>query len=313
MLLRYLQLLRWPNLLLVALTQFLVHEFVFSDAFQTAASAGQTGMAARLSAWQLSALIFSTVCVTAVGYLINDLHDLKIDLINRPERMLAGRHISIRAVRRMAWLLGLAGFLSALWLALTVAPLYYILLYPLGLAALWLYSARLKQLGWPGNLLVSIFCAGVTALVWLAEQNAWWEFSLRQSQSAHALQNLLLLYLLFAFLSNLYREWLKDLQDLPGDKAHGRLTLPVRLGPQKARLWSFGAGLIFLLAVLLFALQLHLQGKTAAFFFLLLFIAAPLLYSLATLFKDQSQQHYKRLAGIAKFIMLTGVLLIVFL
>ena len=313
MLLRYLQLLRWPNLLLVALTQFLVHEFVFSDAFDLPGSAEQMGVAARLSAWQLLALIFSTICVTAVGYIINDLHDLGIDRINRPEKILVGKHISIRAAKRINLLLGLAGFLSALWLALTVAPLYYILLYPLGLAALWLYSVRLKQLGWPGNLLVSVFCAGVTALVWLAEQNAWWEFSLHQSQSAHALQKLLLLYLLFAFLSNLYREWLKDLQDLPGDKAYGRLTLPVRLGPHKARLWSFGAGLVFLLAVCLFALQLHAQGKTKALFFLLLFIATPLLYSLVTLFKDQSQQHYKRHASIAKFIMFTGVLLIVFL
>ncbi len=307
MLLRYLQLLRWPNLLLVALTQFLVHEFVFSGAFR------QMGITPRLSNLQLFALIFSTACVMAAGYIINDLHDLEIDRINRPEKVLLGKSISLPAAKRLNALLIFAGFLTALWLALTMAPLYYLLLYPLGLGALWLYSTRLKQMGWPGNLLVSVFCAGATALVWLAEQNSWWELSLQQSHKARALQNLMLLYLLFAFLSNLYREWLKDLQDLRGDRALGRRTLPVRLGTRKARQWSFASGIVFLIAVLLFALQLGLQNKNPALLYLLLFIATPLLYSLFTFFKDRSDQHYKQLANLAKFIMFSGVILLVFL
>ncbi len=298
---------RWPNLLLVAITQFFVYQFVFSAAFR------QTGLEPVLSPLQWLALSLATLCITATGYIINDLYDGKTDLINRPEKTLINRKIPAKAARKTYVLLLLAGSLPACWLAWAIGPFHYLLLYPLGAAALWLYSSHLKRLGWPGNLLVSLFCAGVTAVIWLAEQSAWTEFSRRQSEAAHALRNLLLLYLLFAFLSNLYREWLKDLQDYEGDRQNQRLTLPVRLGQDRARLLTFSLGLIFLLSVLEFGRRLYLQDYLPAAGFLLSFIALPLTYNLLTIFQTHKKEHYKRQARIAKLIMFAGVLLLVLL
>ncbi len=303
----YLQLMRWPNLLLVAATQFVVYKFVFATAFR------QIDLSPALSPLQWLALSLATLCITASGYIINDLYDEKTDRINRPEKILIGQVISEKTARKIYAALLLAGSLPALWLALEIGPFYYILLYPLGAASLWLYSSHLKRLGWPGNLLVSLFCAGVTAIVWLAEQSSWLEFSRQQSEAAHALRNILLLYLLFAFISNLYREWLKDLQDYEGDRQSRRLTLPVRLGQNKARLFTFGIGLLFLLSVLAFGLQLYLQHHLLAMAFLSSSIVLPLAYSLLTLFRSHKKKHYKRQAQIAKFIMLAGVLLLVLL
>lgn len=299
-----LRLIRWPNLLLVALTQFLVHHFVLKDAFR------QISLQPALSTAQLLGLILATVCITAAGYIVNDLYDFKTDNINRPDKVIVERHIS----RSEAWwlygLLTSIGFLPALWLAISVGPWYYLGLYPLGLLALLLYSSHLKRLGWPGNLLVSIFCAGVTAVVWLAEQSSWMELSKQQNHIAQALQKLLLLYLLFAFLSNLYREWIKDLQDFKGDRATQRLTLPVRLGKQHARRYTLFVGILFWCISLVFNGQLFLQHKTQAAIFFAAFISLPLTYSLLTLHRNHKQKHYQRHAKIAKFVMFAGVLLL---
>ncbi len=298
---------RWPNLLLVALTQWCVHHYLFSNAFR------QIQLHPQLTPMRLLALTFVTTCVTAAGYIINDLYDHQTDLINRPKKTWIGQSISPANARKLYLTLILLGFLPACWLAMEIGPWYHLALYPLGLTALWLYSSHLKRMGWPGNLLVSFFCAGVTAIVWLAERNTWLELSQQQNEMAKALQKLLLLYLLFAFLSNLYREWIKDLQDYKGDLQSARLTLPVRHGLTRARHYTFLAGLLFLGIVLSFALQLHFQHKHHALLFLLLFIATPLLYSLFTLFQSHHQTHYQRHARIAKFIMFAGVLLLTML
>src|SRR6185437_2182673 len=75
-------LLRPVNLMLLAATQFITGAFLIkSDQY-----------------FPLLLLIISTCFITAAGYIINDYYDIKIDLINKPERVVVGKYLS----RRMA-------------------------------------------------------------------------------------------------------------------------------------------------------------------------------------------------------------------
>ena len=71
MIIHFLRIIRWPNLLIIAFTQFLVAiTLVQGVTFD--------------NIWQDSsflALVASTVLIAAGGYLINDYYDTKIDLV----------------------------------------------------------------------------------------------------------------------------------------------------------------------------------------------------------------------------------------
>ena len=49
-----------------------------------------------LTDWRLLSLSASTMMIAAAGYIINDYYDVKIDLINKPERVVIGKGITRR-------------------------------------------------------------------------------------------------------------------------------------------------------------------------------------------------------------------------
>ena len=85
---RMLQLLRIPNLLIVALTQYLLQYLVLAPALREA------GLRASLGSFHFFLLVVTTVLLAAGGYVINDILDYKTDLINKPEKMAIGKYIS---------------------------------------------------------------------------------------------------------------------------------------------------------------------------------------------------------------------------
>src|SRR5690606_37298865 len=73
---------RFWNLLIIALAQYFTVAFLVDPSL--------------LLDWHLLALSVSTASVAAAGYIINDYYDVKIDLINKPERVVIGKSISRR-------------------------------------------------------------------------------------------------------------------------------------------------------------------------------------------------------------------------
>jgi 4-hydroxybenzoate polyprenyltransferase len=86
----YLRLLRFPNLILVALTQSLLYDRIIRKALLDG------NIEPVLDGAQFALFVFITAGITACGYLTNDLIDLKIDQVNRPEKVILGRRVSIR-------------------------------------------------------------------------------------------------------------------------------------------------------------------------------------------------------------------------
>ena len=81
----FFRLVRTGNLLIIVITQlfagyFLNKEFGFKDLFEA----------------DLIKLITATVLVAAAGYIINDYMDVKLDMVNKPNRVIIGKTISRR-------------------------------------------------------------------------------------------------------------------------------------------------------------------------------------------------------------------------
>ncbi len=302
----FLRILRFPNLLIVVFTQYLLQYAVLVPNF---AAAGITPLLDHL---HFALFVLSTLIIAAGGYLINDIVDLKIDQINKPEKMWIGNYCSLA----QAWQLylgisGLGLFLS-LYLALHVGNLSLLLIYPLAVLLLYSYSSYLKKTALWGNLVVATFCAFVPMIVLFAERMGYLDLQFAAPIRANYCWNLFIAYGVFAFCSTLFREIIKDLEDIKGDAAQGCRTLPIVAGVPIAKAVAGAVGFL-LLSLLAVVAYFHWQQKQYLLLgFNLLVIVLPLTWSLLHLTKSGlDKAAYHRLSTLAKLIMLLGLIYLI--
>src|ERR1700749_4756153 len=86
----FLKLIRFENLLMIALTQVFVKDLVLSRIM-----AGY-GITLEMNGGLFDLLVLSTVLIAAAGYIINDYFDVKTDLINHPDTVVVDKVIKRR-------------------------------------------------------------------------------------------------------------------------------------------------------------------------------------------------------------------------
>ncbi|MEL6720287.1 MAG: geranylgeranylglycerol-phosphate geranylgeranyltransferase [Bacteroidota bacterium] len=298
------RLVRFPNLLIVAITQALIYFIVFLPAFQAAE------ITPALNLLNLFLLIFSTVCIAAGGYIINDILDLEIDQINKPEKTIVGKVISIKQANWLYWGSILLGFFISLYLAIETHNLPLLSLYPIAVFLLFLYSKYFKKSILVGNIIVSIFCAFVAGIIWVAERNSFMILKTTNSEEADYLQFVLLIYLGFAFLATMFREIVKDLEDQEGDRIGNCRTLPIVAGIASAKIIALFFGIaLFVMLVYLCVVLLELANYWALGFVVLV-VLLPLLYSFFLLWKSKLSREFHQISQLAKVMMLMGLILL---
>ena len=192
--------------------------------------AGAWWSAGRLTTHVALAAV-AAIVLTAVANSANDLADIEIDRVAHPRRPLPSGAISPRSAARFAVAcsaiaLGLTALIDVRLTALTVGVL----------ATMWMYSARLKRHGIPGNVAVAILG------------------SLPFFYGAYAVGEPAKGALLVTVAAPLHfaREVAKDLDDARGD-ASARRTLPVTRGAASARAAVVIGVVVYALAVVLLA------------------------------------------------------------
>ncbi len=187
----------------------------------------------------LSLTILAAVALGAAGNAINDLYDVEIDRVNRPGRPLPSGALSTPAALAVVLVCIFFGLVAA-----SVASVAHFLFAATVAGLLWLYSARLKRLPLIGNLAVALAVASTLvfgalphtpgAAVWFAG--------------------------VFASLTILAREIIKDIEDVVGDGLHDVRTLPLVAGPGFARLLAAAVALVTVCLTPLPYLQLGFSG-----------------------------------------------------
>lgn len=155
----------------------------------------------------------SAVLLASFANAFNDLCDVEIDRVAHPSRPLPREQLSARAAARIAWSAAALGVVSSglAWPALAAVSCVVI-------AAMALYSARVKRAGVFGNLLVAVLAS-------LPFLYGTWSVG---APSAAAPLLVIGIPLHFA------REVAKDLDDAEGD-VEARWTLPLAYGAKRAR------------------------------------------------------------------------------
>ncbi len=276
-------LIRWPNLLIIALSQFTVWQCLSLSASQSPILGSE---------WFL--LCGGTLSIAAAGYLHNDIADSEIDLINKADKQWIGRYIS----EQTAWYFYVFFNTLALFAAFSIGSFSLGVVFIGSAIGLWLYSAWLKKTALWGNIVVALLSALSFALIGIRE----WE--LLSASISDVRLNFLAYYLGFAFICSLIRELVKDIEDLKGDAALGAKTLPIVVGVLATRRLLL---VLCSILVLLFVPLLPFESQFSCLF-IFIFLISPLPFGLYFLFFAQSRKDFSKLSLFIKIYMLLGLL-----
>ena len=307
LLLAFIRLLRLPNLVIVFLTQCVPYWFALRPAMMRA------GGIPVLTERTFGYIAAATVLTTLAGYILNDYYDRDIDLVNKPRRVFWGRYLP----GWMALVLYAALVTAVHYLAFTIdaelrpANRWPLWVYPGVSFLLFLYAWQLKCTAILGNLLVSVLCAVVPVILLLPEERPLWLSSFQQPDAIHRAEGLVWMYSLFAFLTNLLREQVKDLEDVQGDAACGCATLAVIRGTRFAKK---PAGFTGITVSILIGILLYFWQQTGLPDWQIvagaLFLLLPALFATFQIYRAQTKRDYGRASGWVKVIMFTGLLLL---
>jgi 4-hydroxybenzoate polyprenyltransferase len=305
-----LSLVRFPNLVIIAATQFAMRYLIMEPLLPTSEFELQFGDL------QFLLLVLSTVFIAAAGYIINDYFDTKADMINKPARVVVGVEVGRRQAMILHAMLNIIGIGIGIYLGfyIKLPALSFVFLMATGL--LWFYSTSYKRQFLVGNLSVSFLTGLVPLMVVLFEipllNRVYGEQMLLHNVSFNYMFAWVGGFSFFAFMTTLIRELIKDSEDFEGDSAYGMRTVPIVLGSRWTKAIVLGlisitlAMLIFLLVrFILFSVD-PADFISLSYFVVLLIIPFVLLSIL--MIRSKEKRDYHRASTLIKLIMLFGIL-----
>ena len=287
----YFKLVRWKNLLLIVFV-FFVLKFSFFSTLQI-----QT----KLSIVDFLLLLLSVLAITAAGYIINDIFDVKTDLINKPTKVIVSQKISLETAKKWYKTTNTVGIVLGIALCIKISkPTHSFIFIGISLL-LYYYSKKIKTTPFIGNFLVSLLIAFSVLIFPLFEI----ELIAKNNIQNLATQIIWMLFF-FAFSLNLIREIVKDIEDVNGDYSLKMNTLPILLGSLRTR------SLVLFLCIVPIGLLLFIILKYSSIYkftvlYLLLFVLMPLLYFTVKLRSAKKKTEFHKLSQLLKIIMLLGI------
>ncbi|WP_081711726.1 geranylgeranylglycerol-phosphate geranylgeranyltransferase [Flavobacterium enshiense] len=295
----FFKLIRFQNLLMLALTQLVFHFLFFKN---------QQDLPLALADWQFILLVIATVTIAAGGYVINNIMDQETDGFSKPNNVIVGKHISEGMAYNIYVALNIIGVGIGFYLANIIQKPSFSAVFIVVAATLYLYATNLKQNLLVGNIIVALLVAFSIILVGIFDlYPATYEGNREQMG---LIFSILLDYALFAFIINFIREIVKDIEDMDGDYNSGMSTLPIVLGKDRTSKLVFGLTLIPI-ALLIFYVNKNLSDIQWVMYYALLFVLGPLLYFLIKIWGASTKKDFNHLSLILKLVMLFGILSIV--
>jgi 4-hydroxybenzoate polyprenyltransferase len=306
----FLRLIRWPNLVMIAVTQMLFYITLIYPFYS-----GNKAISSPFTTRYFLLLIASSLLIAAAGNIINDYFDLNIDEVNKPEKKIIDKLIKRRWAIVMHIVFSVAGILLGFYIDMQTPVFWIGFSNFVCVLLLFGYSISLKKKLLVGNILISLLTAWVILVCFFCYYHSFncyhCEVTAWQAQLRRFIR-ISILYAGFAFVISLIREVVKDMEDMAGDTRYGCKTIPI--------VWGIPAGKVFVavwLVVLIgmisivqfYVLQL---GWIWSAVYCILLLIIPLVWVLQRLFKAQAPKDYHQLSTVIKYVMFAGLLSMIF-
>jgi 4-hydroxybenzoate polyprenyltransferase len=303
--LAWMKLIRLPNIIILASIIILLHVGVYMPFYAS------LNVASPLNGYVFLVFVLSVCMIASGGNVINDYFDYQIDLINKPEKLIIEKIVSKQAAMSgylFLTLVGIAGGFLTGWL---IGMFKLGFFFGFGALMLYSYSETFKQKLLIGNLIIALLGFLFILLLWIIEF-----FALRNSAGSFVVVfpsflkiNVIMGgYALFAFLTTLIREIIKDIEDVEGDKLNGCQTLPISIGLPVVRLILFS--LIVFTIIVLIVCQYYCWYNNLQV--LAVYIAVVIQLQLVWLYfrfhRAESKKDYHAVSISMKWIMIAGIL-----
>ncbi len=293
---KYLNLIRYQNLLLLAFMQ-LIFRYGFLK---------YQDIWLSLSDLQYGLLVLSTVLLAAGGYVINDIFDQDTDAENKPNHSIVGVSISEGNAYYIYAGLTLTGVSIGLYLSNVIQKPGFVAIFIFIAALLYYYASTLKQMLLIGNIVVALLLSFSVLIIGFFDlYPATYEGNLaRMSLVFSIIKD----YAIFAFILNLIREMVKDLEDVNGDYNQGMKTLPIVLGIKRT---SKVVTVLTIISVLTIGYYLYnniLENNLfIATIYTIIFVIAPLIFCSIQMWNAKTKKDFHLVSVILKWILFFGI------
>ncbi|MDD4206050.1 MAG: UbiA family prenyltransferase [Candidatus Delongbacteria bacterium] len=241
-------------------------------------------VAGKVNCTDLVLIILSTVLTAGAGNIINDIIDIDIDSINKPERPLPSRNMRISSAYYLYAFLVASALTSGYFLGYhsfaAVILVNFVLLF---------YTIFLKRRPFWGNFVVAF--TGGYLFYFCSITTGNFDKILPLSVSA--------------FLFHFIREIIKDIADIEGDKHQRANTMAIRLGIGR----TVTLVKLLLTTLVFYLVSLMAAGGYNSYFplIILLFVFPVIIFVFGSLFKEPSKVNFEKLSLIMKIDMFFGI------
>ena len=217
--------------------------------------------------------------ITGAGNIINDYYDYNIDLINKPERPLPSKKISLKTAKYYAITLFIIGIIIGTIISTTTSIITII-----SSIILILYAYSFKKQCLIGNISVAIL-TGLTFIY-----------------SGIIVNNIQLSIILgfLAFLMTLAREIIKDMEDIEGDLKENAKTFPIKYGLKKSAILS---STLIIITCILSLIPYYLKIFNINYLIILIISWTIFLYSAYIIQKNQTNNKLQKISKYMKIAM----------
>lgn len=229
---KYLKLIRFPNLLIIALVQYVMRYFIIQPIL------GINRIKLQFSDIDFAILVLATVCMAAAGYIINDYFDTKADRFNKKD-VIVGRKITRRIALALHQVftglsIALGGYVSY-----KVGHWQFVFIFFMAGGLLWFYSTSYKYYFLLGSFLMAMIVAAVPLLVVIYEipplNKTYADVLMASKTNFNYLLYWVGAFSFFAFFGVLIGQFVRDILSLKGDREIQRQSLPLVIGLKWAK------------------------------------------------------------------------------
>ena len=307
----FFRLIRWPNLIFIALTQLLFFYCIILPSLPDSYYQQNN----KLTPTIFFLLVIASVLIAAAGYIINDYFDINIDQVNKPDKMVVQKIIGRRWAIVLHLVITFAGLvisgyvsLKTNWVILVANVVCALLL--------WGYSTTFKKKLLSGNIIISGLTAWTVLVLYFAANTSLILTAGLQPAIASGMNRVYkfaALYAGFAFIISLIREVVKDIEDMEGDARYDCKTMPIVWGVPAAKVFV-GVWLVVLVGALIIVQFYVLQmGWWLSALYVLALVIVPLIWILKKFYLAQTPVQYHAVSNMIKLVMLTGICSILFI
>lgn len=250
-------------------------------------------------------LVIATVCIAAGGYVINNIMDQDTDEIAKPQNRMVG--VTISETVAYNWYIGLTivGVGIGFYLSNVIYKPTFASMFILVATLLYMYATSFKQIPVLGNVVVALMLS--TSIIIIGLFDILPAIDVDNRFRMKEAFDILMHYAIFAFIINLIREIVKDMEDMDGDYQSGINSLPIAIGVQKTKI-IVGVLTVISIGILAYYVNSNLFELDYVVYYAMILIVGPLIYFGVKLLNATTKKEYHHLSLVLKIILFFGIL-----